>query len=189
MATNRFRVISNSIKRSRNDDERFLDGVKERFRRAGLTFRHTDNINHWLRVVLKLGLPAIFLPETTDLYDRKNLPRVVYCIHALSLYLFRLGRQALLTRLFFLLAFHSIIRENVIIEQGAADARPVRPGNVLGRRGACHEPAAANLRLPAAAVRQNRRHPHQPAAGRRSPAPRQVAPPSLSFRVSDLREP
>ena len=25
----------------------------------------------------------IFYPEVTDLYDKKNLPRVVYCIHAL----------------------------------------------------------------------------------------------------------
>ncbi|XP_009582125.1 PREDICTED: ras GTPase-activating-like protein IQGAP3, partial [Fulmarus glacialis] len=33
----------------------------------------------------------IFHPETTDIYDKKNMPRVVYCIHALSLYLFKLG--------------------------------------------------------------------------------------------------
>ena len=25
----------------------------------------------------------IFYPETTDVYDRKNMPKVVYCIHAL----------------------------------------------------------------------------------------------------------
>lgn len=25
----------------------------------------------------------IFYPTTTDLYDRKNMPRVIYCIHAL----------------------------------------------------------------------------------------------------------
>ncbi|XP_008942815.1 PREDICTED: ras GTPase-activating-like protein IQGAP3, partial [Merops nubicus] len=33
----------------------------------------------------------IFHPETTDIYDKKNMPRVIYCIHALSLYLFKLG--------------------------------------------------------------------------------------------------
>ncbi|KAM9214774.1 ras GTPase-activating-like protein IQGAP3 [Leptosomus discolor] len=38
-----------------------------------------------------VGLPLIFHPETTDIYDKKNMPRVVYCIHALSLYLFKLG--------------------------------------------------------------------------------------------------
>lgn len=25
----------------------------------------------------------IFYPETTDIYDRKNMPRCIYCIHAL----------------------------------------------------------------------------------------------------------
>uniref|UniRef100_A0A4W6DJ14 IQ motif containing GTPase activating protein 3 n=1 Tax=Lates calcarifer TaxID=8187 RepID=A0A4W6DJ14_LATCA len=34
---------------------------------------------------------TIFHPETTDVYDKKNMPRAVYCIHALSLYLYRLG--------------------------------------------------------------------------------------------------
>lgn len=28
-------------------------------------------------------LQQIFHPETTDIYDKKNMPRVVYCIHAL----------------------------------------------------------------------------------------------------------
>lgn len=47
-----------------------------------------------------LGLPPIFLPETTDLYDKKNMPRVVYCIHALSLYLYRLGKAPPMPNLF-----------------------------------------------------------------------------------------
>jgi hypothetical protein len=33
----------------------------------------------------------IFLPETTDIYDRKNMPRAVFCIHALSLIMYRNG--------------------------------------------------------------------------------------------------
>uniref|UniRef100_A0A3B3CUN6 IQ motif containing GTPase activating protein 3 n=1 Tax=Oryzias melastigma TaxID=30732 RepID=A0A3B3CUN6_ORYME len=57
---------------------------------AGLQFRHTDNINHWRNAMTALGLPAIFYPETTDVYDKKNMPKTVYCIHAL-LYLHRLG--------------------------------------------------------------------------------------------------
>ena len=39
-----------------------------------------------------VSLPAIFYPETTDIYDRKNIPRLIYCLHALSLYLFKLGK-------------------------------------------------------------------------------------------------
>lgn len=30
-----------------------------------------------------LFLIQIFYPETTDIYDRKNMPRCIYCIHAL----------------------------------------------------------------------------------------------------------
>lgn len=33
-----------------------------------------------------------FHPETTDVYDKKNMPRVIYCIHALSSHLFKLGK-------------------------------------------------------------------------------------------------
>ena len=68
----------------------------------GLHFKHTDNFNFWLNSLQHVGLPKvstasslllyntsvviqIFYPETTDLYDRKNMPRVVYCIHALRL--------------------------------------------------------------------------------------------------------
>ncbi|XP_074079306.1 ras GTPase-activating-like protein IQGAP3 isoform X2 [Macrotis lagotis] len=62
-----------------------------RYKATGLHFRHTDNINFWLTAASHIGLPKTFLPETTDIYDKKNMPRVVYCIHALSLFLFRLG--------------------------------------------------------------------------------------------------
>ena len=72
--------------------KRIYDVDQVRYGRSGLTFRHTDNINHWLRVMPALGFPAIFLPETTDLYDRKNMPRVVYCIHAFSLFLHSMGK-------------------------------------------------------------------------------------------------
>ncbi|NXU25967.1 IQGA2 protein, partial [Thalassarche chlororhynchos] len=61
------------------------------FSRSGLHFRHTDNTVQWLRAMESIGLPKIFYPETTDVYDRKNIPRMIYCIHALSLYLFKLG--------------------------------------------------------------------------------------------------
>ena len=37
-------------------------------------------------------LTQTFQPETTDIYDKKNMPRVIYCIHALSTHLFKLGK-------------------------------------------------------------------------------------------------
>uniref|UniRef100_A0A674KBK8 IQ motif containing GTPase activating protein 3 n=1 Tax=Terrapene triunguis TaxID=2587831 RepID=A0A674KBK8_9SAUR len=71
--------------------KKIYDREQMRYEASGLHFRHTDNINHWREAMTRLGLPTIFHPETTDIYDKKNMPRVVYCIHALSLYLFKLG--------------------------------------------------------------------------------------------------
>ncbi|XP_037308790.2 ras GTPase-activating-like protein IQGAP3 isoform X2 [Pungitius pungitius] len=71
--------------------KKIYDADQLRYQAVGLQFRHTDNINHWRIAMTTLGLPAIFHPETTDVYDKKNMPRAVYCIHALSLYLYRLG--------------------------------------------------------------------------------------------------
>ncbi|XP_042230712.1 ras GTPase-activating-like protein IQGAP3 [Homarus americanus] len=70
---------------------RIYDADLIKYQTSGLTFRHTDNINHFLKALEKIKLPSSFYPETTDVYDRKNMPRVVFCLHALSLYLFRLG--------------------------------------------------------------------------------------------------
>ncbi|KAJ7307571.1 hypothetical protein JRQ81_009597 [Phrynocephalus forsythii] len=70
---------------------KIYDLDEARFKACGLHFRHTDNINRWRDAMSHIGLPTIFHPETTDIYDKKNMPRVVYCIHALSLYLFKLG--------------------------------------------------------------------------------------------------
>ncbi|NXO58045.1 IQGA2 protein, partial [Aramus guarauna] len=72
-------------------DKKIYDLEQTRYKRSGLHFRHTDNTVQWLRAMESIGLPKIFYPETTDVYDRKNIPRMIYCIHALSLYLFKLG--------------------------------------------------------------------------------------------------
>ncbi|XP_071370167.1 ras GTPase-activating-like protein IQGAP3 [Centroberyx affinis] len=62
---------------------KIYDPDQQRYQAQGLQFRHTDNINHWRNAMVEVGLPAIFHPETTDIYDKKNMPRAVYCIHAL----------------------------------------------------------------------------------------------------------
>nr|CAB3256707.1 IQ motif containing GTPase activating protein homolog [Phallusia mammillata] len=67
------------------------DKDMKKYNQKGLHFKHTDNINHLFKAMEKVGLPKIFYPETTDIYDRKNMPKTIYCIHALSLYLFKLG--------------------------------------------------------------------------------------------------
>uniref|UniRef100_A0A9J8DAY0 IQ motif containing GTPase activating protein 2 n=1 Tax=Cyprinus carpio carpio TaxID=630221 RepID=A0A9J8DAY0_CYPCA len=72
-------------------EKKIYDRDQSRYKRSGLHFRHTDNTVQWLRAMESVGLPKIFYPETTDVYDRKNMPKVIYCIHALSLYLYKLG--------------------------------------------------------------------------------------------------
>lgn len=61
------------------------------YKESGLRFRHTDNISRWTNAMRSVKFPDIFYPEVTDLYDKKNMPRVIYCIHALSRYLYQLG--------------------------------------------------------------------------------------------------
>ncbi|XP_067829550.1 ras GTPase-activating-like protein IQGAP1 [Heptranchias perlo] len=71
--------------------KKIYDCEQTRYKATGLHFRHTDNTIQWFNAMTNIGLPKIFYPETTDIYDRKNMPRCIYCIHALSLYLFKLG--------------------------------------------------------------------------------------------------
>ncbi|GAA5869494.1 hypothetical protein JCM3774_001467 [Rhodotorula dairenensis] len=54
-------------------------------------FRHTANINIFFQLLNEVKLPEIFRFETVDLYDGKNIPKVIYCIHALSHLLARRG--------------------------------------------------------------------------------------------------
>lgn len=54
-------------------------------------FRHTANINIFFELLNEVKLPEIFRFETVDLYDGKNIPKVIYCIHALSHLLARRG--------------------------------------------------------------------------------------------------
>lgn len=53
------------------------------FTHPKLQYRHTDNVNHFFKFVHFVGLPVFFHFELTDIYEKKNFPKVVYCIHAL----------------------------------------------------------------------------------------------------------
>ncbi|KAI5189275.1 hypothetical protein NECID01_0470 [Nematocida sp. AWRm77] len=57
------------------------------FTDAVLQYRHTDNINAFFEFTRKVELPYVFLFEVVDLYEKKNPPKVVYCIHALAHFL------------------------------------------------------------------------------------------------------
>jgi len=61
------------------------------FRNPKLQFRHSDNIAAFFRFLAEVELPDLFRFELIDLYEKKNIPKVIYCIHALSWLLFRKG--------------------------------------------------------------------------------------------------
>ncbi|KAK2061887.1 GTPase-activator protein for ras-like GTPase [Colletotrichum caudatum] len=69
-----------------NPDRRFRI-----FRHQKLQFRHSDNIAIFFRYLDEVELPDLFRFELIDLYEKKNIPRVIHCIHALSWLLFRKG--------------------------------------------------------------------------------------------------
>ncbi|KAF7853067.1 hypothetical protein EAF04_010806 [Stromatinia cepivora] len=61
------------------------------FRNPKLQARHWDNIAQFFRFLDEVQLPELFRFELIDLYEKKNIPKVIYCIHALSWLLFRKG--------------------------------------------------------------------------------------------------
>ncbi|KND91410.1 Ras GTPase-activating-like protein rng2 [Tolypocladium ophioglossoides CBS 100239] len=69
-----------------NPDKRFRI-----FHHPKLQYRHSDNIAIFLRYLDEVELPDLFRFELIDLYEKKNIPKVIYCIHALSWLLFRKG--------------------------------------------------------------------------------------------------
>ncbi|EME83532.1 uncharacterized protein MYCFIDRAFT_137579 [Pseudocercospora fijiensis CIRAD86] len=66
-------------------------GNKRIWRGSPLTYRHTDNTALFFRLLAEIELPELFRFELIDLYEKKNIPKVIYCIHAVSWLLFRKG--------------------------------------------------------------------------------------------------
>ena len=58
---------------------------------TALQFRHSDNINYFFAALRNEGLPDVFIFELIDLYEKKNIPKVIYCIHAYSYLLAKKG--------------------------------------------------------------------------------------------------
>ncbi|KAJ3579735.1 hypothetical protein NPX13_g837 [Xylaria arbuscula] len=61
------------------------------FRNPRLQARHWDNVAMFFRYLDEVEMPDLFRFELIDLYEKKNIPKVIYCIHALSWLLFRKG--------------------------------------------------------------------------------------------------
>ncbi|XP_054721291.1 ras GTPase-activating-like protein IQGAP2 [Uloborus diversus] len=71
--------------------KKIYDVDEEIYGRSGLQYHHIDNINLWIAAMSAVGLPELFYPNAFDVYGKKNMPKAVYCIHALSLHLYRFG--------------------------------------------------------------------------------------------------
>jgi hypothetical protein len=56
-----------------------------------LEFMATDNYNQFFRACDKVNFPKIYMFETTDLWEKKNMYKIVHCIHTLAHYLFTKG--------------------------------------------------------------------------------------------------
>lgn len=56
------------------------------FEHKRLQYRHTENITQFFSLLENLRIPQLFLFDMTDLYEKRNLPKVIYCIHAVSHY-------------------------------------------------------------------------------------------------------
>jgi len=63
------------------------ESVGKIFESDRLQFRHSDNINYFFQALRNIKFPEIFFFETTDCYEKKNTPKVIYCLHALSHFL------------------------------------------------------------------------------------------------------
>jgi Ras GTPase-activating-like protein IQGAP2/3 len=61
------------------------------FHHPRLQYRHSDNIAIFFRYLDEVQLPDLFRFELIDLYEKKNIPKVIHCIHALSWLLYRKG--------------------------------------------------------------------------------------------------
>jgi Ras GTPase-activating-like protein IQGAP2/3 len=61
------------------------------FRDPKLQYRHSNNYAHFFKFLSEVELPDLFRFELIDLYEKKNVPKVIYCVHALSWLLFRKG--------------------------------------------------------------------------------------------------
>ena len=67
------------------------DLVPRIFEARRLQFRHSDNYVRFAKFLERIELPEIFHFELIDLYEKRNIPRVIFCVHALSFLLSNKG--------------------------------------------------------------------------------------------------
>lgn len=61
------------------------------FEHPNLVYRHTDNHNEFLNFLRDLKFNYVYFYGVLDAYNDVNIPSVIFCLHALSNHLQRLG--------------------------------------------------------------------------------------------------
>ncbi|GMT01501.1 hypothetical protein PENTCL1PPCAC_23675, partial [Pristionchus entomophagus] len=70
---------------------KIFDKEQTRYREKHLEYRHTDNIMLWRRAMESVRLPEIFIPETVDVYEGRNM-KTIFCLYALAFHLYRMRK-------------------------------------------------------------------------------------------------
>lgn len=65
--------------------------VRKIFEAPAKEYKHVDNIVIFFDWCKKIKLGRHFLFETIDLYESKNIPKVIYCLHGLAMFLSKRG--------------------------------------------------------------------------------------------------
>lgn len=64
--------------------QKLVPGSVPRISTRGGKFEHMENINNFLSVCKRVGIPAVDLFQTVDLYENRNIPAVTQCLNALA---------------------------------------------------------------------------------------------------------
>ncbi|PVU93106.1 hypothetical protein BB561_003463 [Smittium simulii] len=94
----------------------------------------TENINYFIKAIRAINLPKSFFFEVTDLYDAKNLPKVIYCIHATSHFLESIGLSRCVNNLVGVLEFTEEQLEQTQIKLNNLNASTPLKFNDINRR-------------------------------------------------------
>ncbi|EEB12424.1 ras GTP-ase activating protein with iq motif, putative [Pediculus humanus corporis] len=92
--------IGNFIAPERVPLSRIYDIFQHKYKSVGLQPQHAENVSYWVKALKSINLPKKFIVEAAGIYDKKDMPQVIYCIHALSIYLFHLGQAPLIQELY-----------------------------------------------------------------------------------------
>ncbi|KAM0688581.1 iqgap- protein [Conglomerata obtusa] len=71
----------------KDDNKNFENEMELDENRLLKDYRYTDNIFFFISSLKTINLPDVFIFDTVSLYERKNIPSVIFCLHGLSHYL------------------------------------------------------------------------------------------------------